>query len=125
MTRELRAILDKIDTVLAKHDDTAAELWNVLTALRGPDSSASNNKSVTTVPIRRVAFPLTARVAEENYGYLNGAQFGREGYSNDNIFLMNDNIFLMSELGPDEDGHFRAHVEAAGRVLEIGFNYGN
>jgi hypothetical protein len=54
---ELREVLDNIDQVLAKNDSNAKALWDVLTALRGPDSLSYDLKSGTTAKIRKLAFP--------------------------------------------------------------------
>ena len=60
MTPQTKRLLRTIDTALAKGDQTSDELWKVLTALRGPDTSSSSVKERTTVHIRIAAFPRTA-----------------------------------------------------------------
>lgn len=56
---KLRAILDQIDDVLAGDDtETSVQLWDVLSALRGPDYRG--NKDATTNYIRHAAFPKMA-----------------------------------------------------------------
>ncbi len=64
--QKLRRILNKIDTVLSAsyNDDSAvaAKLWDVLSALRGPDSELGNwhkIKDATTSVLRKIAFPKT------------------------------------------------------------------
>lgn len=56
-----RAMLDVIDAFLASEKTSPTEkrkLWNVLTALRGPDiSPAGQVKRISTGPIRMAAFP--------------------------------------------------------------------
>lgn len=72
---ELRKALDVIDRVLVKNDDTAAELWDVLSALRGPDDMKEYKlKAAGTVPIRRAAFPLTTEAVATS-GFTNRADF--------------------------------------------------
>lgn len=62
--KTMREALDAIDGFLV---DDAVEpvekrrLWDVLSALRGPDSRDEALKQETTVNIRRAAFPLTAQ----------------------------------------------------------------
>lgn len=52
-------------------------LWDILTALRGPDTTptddSSSVKELTTAHIRTLAFPLLAR--EEVVSFTNGSQF--------------------------------------------------
>jgi hypothetical protein len=65
--QKLKSILNKIDTVLsAGYDspdhDAASRLWDVLSALRGPDTvhpSADTIKYATTAVLRKIAFPKT------------------------------------------------------------------
>ena len=57
----LREHLDLIDQWLSEPSEHAVALWNVLTALRGPDSRNDPMKSATTAVIRAAAFPLTAQ----------------------------------------------------------------
>ena len=57
----VREVLDVIDEFLARGDSRAGALWDVLTALRGPDDESKEQlKSSTTSHIRRAAFPLLA-----------------------------------------------------------------
>lgn len=103
----LRQILDLIDTQLAKEDDTSRQLWNVLTALRGPDDANEALKVAKTVPIRRAAFPKSAAIAG-TYGHVNGAFFGRpENKEVDS----NTNLFYTS--------HFISHIRNAAEALGI------
>lgn len=66
MTLKVREVLDIIDGVLAGGAQDARELWNILTALRGPDDDGDDwlRKGKTTVHIRAAAFPKTARSAD-------------------------------------------------------------
>lgn len=59
--KKINEILDDIDKILSKADDTACTLWNILTAMRGPDDGDFPKKFEYTVPIRGAAFPLTAK----------------------------------------------------------------
>ena len=58
MEKELKKLLDQIDTFLAKSPN-AQELWDILTALRGPDSGYPDLKDATTAVIRKHALPKT------------------------------------------------------------------
>lgn len=60
MTLKVREVLDIIDGVLAQDEEDARELWDILTALRGPDDGSVRKKDSTTVHIRAAAFPKTA-----------------------------------------------------------------
>lgn len=69
MTKETRQMLNTIDEFLLRCDVSSGELWDVLTALRGPDDNKWTNyedgtydstKDVTTLPIRIAAFPKSA-----------------------------------------------------------------
>ena len=61
MTPECRKALDDIDAVLSRGDRTAEDLWNVLTALRGPDNKEHADKAAFTVHVRIGALPRTAQ----------------------------------------------------------------
>lgn len=79
MTPNIRETLDLIDQVLAQNTHESQMLWDILTALRGPDNHAPQVKEVLTVAVRRKAFPQTAWATQFNSGYYlgcaNGAQF--------------------------------------------------
>lgn len=65
----VREMLDKIDVFLSTAPiDEAQQLWDVLTALRGPDDDDPELKSRTTTHIRAAAFPK-ARDARRNYHF--------------------------------------------------------
>lgn len=56
----LAEILDLIDEYL-RYSDVSGGLWDVLSALRGPDSQDIELKTSTTIYIRGAAFPLSAQ----------------------------------------------------------------
>jgi hypothetical protein len=56
MKRELRKALDKIQDML-DGKSYSADLWDILVALRGPDSRNRKIKNATTALIRTTAFP--------------------------------------------------------------------
>lgn len=56
----VRAALDYLDNILSRGGEDAQDLWDILTAFRGPDEDrGSEHKDNVTVPIRRAALPLT------------------------------------------------------------------
>lgn len=55
----VRAALDYLDGILSKGGQDAQDLWDVLSALRGPDDGGADAKVSVTIPIRRNAFPRT------------------------------------------------------------------
>lgn len=62
MTKETKRVLNIIDEALVGASTTTRrELWNILTALRGPDNDEGKLKANTTARIRSAAFPLTAK----------------------------------------------------------------
>lgn len=72
----VRAALDYLDQILSRDGEDAMELWDVLTALRGPDEHSSSAKSGITIPIRRAALPLTACAVERERS---GSGLGLDG----------------------------------------------
>ena len=72
---EVRRLLRSIETVLMRQDYGSQALWNILTALRGPDTEARGKGN--TIAVRRAAFP---RLASEDSGYANGAAFSFLGW---------------------------------------------
>ena len=61
MTPELRTMLDQIDTFLAVGGADSTRLWEIMTALRGPDDwKQAGDKTYATSVIRTAAFPKTS-----------------------------------------------------------------
>lgn len=100
---KVRRVLDEIDTVLEQGDRAAAQLWNVLSALRGPDDGDWLLKTQTTEPIRRTAFPKVAAKSDTLKGYSGipadfyGKEFTR----------------------PIGSSHFAEHVRSAANALGL------
>jgi len=119
MRERTREILDRIDEILlagakADWDDAeddygvAIELWNVLSALRGPDVKDGNEfdlKDTTTVHIRRAAFPKLAAWADRaRRQYAGGMQiWSRKRF----------------DFSSEDDSHFIDHVRVAAKVLGL------
>lgn len=101
-----KQMLDLTDRFLAAHtkDGHGKKLWDVLSALRGPDQEdASSAKSAKTVPIRRAAFPLVTEVGRGQIP----AHFGYREHT----FTVADNIHASA--------HFNNHAENAARALKL------
>jgi hypothetical protein len=102
--KTLRQALDQIQDML---DGTAysADLWDVLVALRGPDSRDRKIKNATTVLIRSAAFPKQPCLERS-------------------IFARNDTPELAGRRqkmfeGKQDFNHFREHVAAAFESLGL------
>jgi hypothetical protein len=126
--KTVREMLDVIDVFLtenrnepglALHGYTptlAAQLWDVLSALRGPDSSDLAIKSKTTIPIRRAAFPrLTAEIANDGFSNTIGAAFGTD----EPDFEFRYSIVSPPLLTNFDGYHFAGHAKLAAEVLGI------
>jgi len=65
LTREAKRVLNEIDTALAKGNKSSGQIWDVISALRGPDvggyDGGHDTKLKTTVHIRSAALPKTAK----------------------------------------------------------------
>jgi hypothetical protein len=93
-----------VDPVIALIDvKTATELWNILSALRGPDNEELDAK-VATIRIRATAFPRLAEAVRASTK-LHGA-----GFANKPMFEKGD-YMEGSEENPTAGGmHFEAHA---------------
>jgi len=113
MRPKVRKVLDVIDGVLAEGcrvgetgellmpPDTyidAADLWNILTALRGPDSCDCDLKQQTTAIIRAHAFPKAAAGMHRVLAFVNSVD---------------------TTIVCDDCHHFESHVWEAARALGI------
>ena len=94
----IRKLLNTIDTALSKQDEGAQWLWDILTALRGPDNYEQAGKD-DTVLVRRKALPKTAEAG--NMGYANGAQMRPWGEG------------LMYPVPGPNESHFLGHIDGA------------
>lgn len=67
MNKPVRDVLAEIDNLLHKDNDDSRALWDILSALRGPDSLGDDDLKVsTTAIIRSAALPKTAKTAHSN-----------------------------------------------------------
>jgi hypothetical protein len=121
-TREqkLRRILDKIDDVLAPAfaapDSLLAEqLWNILSALRGPDSAhgaAGQIKDATTAVLRKVSFPKT--FAYDSPSFVSRTLAVAENDCAISVMLRNSGS--VAEVAGD---HFESHIKVGFKALGL------
>jgi len=103
MPRTLRAALDEIQDML-DGKSYSGELWDVLTALRGPDSRNRKIKYATTAVIRSAAFPK--RPCEER------SVFGKDSAK---LAKRRKSLFETKV----DNNHFREHVRDAFAALGL------
>lgn len=103
MPKNLREALDTIQDMLSgkKYSE---DLWNVLVALRGPDSRNRKVKSATTAVIRSMAFPKQPCSALSIFGSDSKEMASRR-----------KKLFKNRE----DHTHFREHVRDAFQSLEL------
>jgi hypothetical protein len=95
--KTLRGALRQIEQLLTKQS-YSADLWDILSAIRGPDSRNRRLKHATTTIIRSAAFPK--RPCEE-----------RSFYGEDSAKRAEIRTRVFKSKG--DQNHFRQHVEAA------------
>jgi len=101
--KTLRGALDHIQHLLTKQP-YSADLWDILSAIRGPDSRNKTLKHATTTVIRSVAFP--SRPCEERSFYSDDSEKKSE---------IRKRLFKNKE----DFNHFRQHCEAAFDALDL------
>lgn len=108
--KKVNEVLDTIDEFLSDENISRYEreyLWDILTALRGPDAKDSYTvKDRTTIPIRRAAFPKVAKHAEGG-NYFVPADFGNA-----------EHMFNL-DWGEETDAHFEYHAQNAASALDF------
>ncbi len=109
MSPKVREVLDQLDQVLAVGDADARALWNVLSALRGPDSKDRDLKSATTSVIRYTAFPLAAKDATGHGGPLYASM----------IPDSKEAVHVRAKHDRYYRDHFNGHVQDAFRALGL------
>jgi hypothetical protein len=133
MTAKTRQILDIIeDALLAGHNsnrnvsdlglaaraiqdgNTATELWNILSALRGPDNEEQSAK-IATIDVRQRAFPRLAEQAR------NTSQFTTARFGNRPMFDKSESMKGLEEVPALGGGHFEAHIIMAWDALREPF----
>jgi hypothetical protein len=101
--KTLRAALDEIERMLT-NQPYSADLWDVLSAIRGPDSRNRKLKHATTTIIRSAAFPK--RPCEERSFY--GEDSAKRAEIRKRLFHSREDF-----------NHFRQHVKAAFDALGL------
>jgi hypothetical protein len=102
MKPELRRALDKIQDML-DGKSYSAELWDILVALRGPDSRNRKVKNATTALIRTKAFPKRPCLERSVFAIRDTAELAKRRQ------------VLLSQ----ESNHFREHVTDAFAALGL------
>ena len=125
MYEDVKKVLDTIDTFLSTSDRfTASQLWNVLSALRGPDMPDSNGelKARSTNHIRAAALPKTCARWQDS---VDRTWMGPR----DNKQFYGDYAPVCASFYRDGDAvqfngsHFGMHVESAAAVLGLSTKY--
>lgn len=101
--KTLRGALDQIERLLTKQP-YSGDLWDVLSAIRGPDSRNRKLKHATTTIIRSAAFPN--RPCEE-----------RSFYGEDSAKRAEIRTRLFKSKG--DQNHFRQHIRDAFKSLGL------
>lgn len=112
MRKAVRAELNHIEALLLKGGEDARHLWDILSALRGPDEKDGPDKNVTTCPVRRRAFPKLARhPARHNVP----ASFGRRGEVNPRMPV----VFMENAVADRRfPTHFERHIRKAAVAIK-------
>ena len=111
-----KKLLNQIDTYLST-DERAAELWDILTALRGPDPDHwDKDKTATTAVIRYTALPKTAATADPSWPYASRISAEvYQGYTKSSV--------EQRKLLPR--GHFSVHAHRAFKALGLDWDKEN
>jgi hypothetical protein len=116
MRPKVRAMLDQLDAFFIdeEHADTKV-LWDVLSALRGPDNDVQSDlKNTSTIPIRTAAFPRLARLEHSKYRELY-RELDTASFKTTAIFGNGTERFHQ----PDVVDHFTAHLRRAQKALDL------
>lgn len=103
---QAKEMLNKLDEFFAGAPKTEVQvIWDILSALRGPDSMDIHNKAKSTSVIRRAAFPKTAAIADEKGWYgIGGGAISKKGT------LLDYDLY-------EERRHFKSHIRSAVEAL--------
>lgn len=117
MHNTAREVLDAIDQFLAQGPDhEARNLWQVLTALRGPDDGNDQAKDQITAPIRGAAFPRCLKRAPQPWPNPYGITDGKPRRFHRGWQIALPGTFA---LAPTMSGHFDGHAINAARALDL------
>ena len=101
-----KELLHEIDRMLMNGDSEAGKLWDILSALRGPDNHSEAAKEAT-IKVRAAAFPLTAERVNSHgkyFSFSNSPLFGSCGYE---------------EKRAEGGTHFEYHIDTALDALAL------
>lgn len=102
----LRPMLDLIEEFLLSSPE-ARQLWDVMSALRGPDAHGADTDKRYTVRVRRAAFPIIARRADAGVYFFGMLFKGKEAATDQ------DRAKVVYE------SHFDSHIVRAEEALGI------
>ena len=108
-----RGMLNLIDKFLARCDGESGNLWDVLSALRGPDDDDEATKKKTTMLIRAAAFPRLVKALDSSMSVLRGSSWV-SGPSSRCPGV--DGVPPYDSTG---QGHFHVHANGAAKVLNL------
>jgi hypothetical protein len=103
LPRTLRGALKQVERMLT-NQSYSANLWDIMSCVRGPDSRNKRIKHATTTVIRSAAFP--SRPCEERSFY--GEDSAKRAEIRKRLFKNKEDF-----------NHFRQHCEAAFDALDL------
>lgn len=103
----MEEMLKLISDFLKRNDGESEILWDVLTALRGPDDENENDKRATTEVIRYRLFGNAGRESSDGQRNLNGCLYGPDSESY---------VKIRERLPPS---HFKGHAKKAFDALGL------
>lgn len=95
--------LKMTEEVLLRGDLVACSVWDIMSALRGPDR-LDQDKLQTTIPLRSRAFPHVTSMFGSPYVRMQGPAF---------------NINAIQFVRPCSDNHFSRHIQQADDALKL------
>lgn len=126
MTSNVKRVMDMIDEVIAKSGQDAADVWAILTALRGPDKWIDYPlKKTHTVNIRYAVLPKSAMALNlspsEPFIPFPGRRYPSMTRPGDANYAAPEELPTLSEVPhtpPSEiENHFAVHVNMAIEAL--------
>lgn len=115
----VRKVLAQIEAVLMSNQENkeacrdAKQLWDILTALRGPDNDVADRvKFATTVYIRQAAFPTYAEAVTHGTAT-------ELAYMSPRVRLFDEPTQIVVADARKCGGHFHYHINAAARALGL------
>lgn len=120
----VRAALDYLDNILSRGGQDAQDLWDILTAFRGPDTPNENpyedtGKREVTLPIRRAALPLTLQSVCESRNVGPSFYYSNPGVHRRASFGAKQYQYPYGGARLEGSNHFRNHGFRAARALGL------